>query len=161
MKFVKGLVVGGLITTGVMLMWNDNNMNTKKIAKTGKKRYNRKKTKDGEKAKEGTRWQEKQKRKSPKTLEALGLFPLVGEDGFEPSKRNAADLQSVPFGHSGTPPYSIGSTTSHTLASGFGAGRRTRHTKVTTSLRTGCTICHRQIAFRISSPTKLSGNWSR
>ena len=29
---------------------------------------------------------------------------LVGEDGFEPSKRNAADLQSVPFGHSGTPP---------------------------------------------------------
>ena len=31
-------------------------------------------------------------------------FFLVGEDGFEPSKRNAADLQSVPFGHSGTPP---------------------------------------------------------
>ena len=36
----------------------------------------------------------------------IGLF-LVGEDGFEPSKRNAADLQSVPFGHSGTPPYSV------------------------------------------------------
>ena len=35
--------------------------------------------------------------------ESIGLF-LVGEDGFEPSKRNAADLQSVPFGHSGTPP---------------------------------------------------------
>ena len=34
----------------------------------------------------------------------IGLF-VVGEDGFEPSKRNAADLQSVPFGHSGTPPY--------------------------------------------------------
>ena len=33
----------------------------------------------------------------------IGLF-VVGEDGFEPSKRNAADLQSVPFGHSGTPP---------------------------------------------------------
>ena len=32
---------------------------------------------------------------------------VVGEDGFEPSKRNAADLQSVPFGHSGTPPYSF------------------------------------------------------
>ena len=32
---------------------------------------------------------------------------LVGEDGFEPSKRYAADLQSVPFGHSGTPPYLI------------------------------------------------------
>ena len=48
--------------------------------------------------------------------ERIGLF-LVGEDGFEPSKRYAADLQSVPFGHSGTPPYSIGS---------IGAGRRTR-----------------------------------
>ena len=35
-------------------------------------------------------------------------FLLVGEDGFEPSKRNAADLQSVPFGHSGTPPYALG-----------------------------------------------------
>ena len=33
----------------------------------------------------------------------VGFF-VVGEDGFEPSKRNAADLQSVPFGHSGTPP---------------------------------------------------------
>ena len=29
---------------------------------------------------------------------------LVGEDGFEPSKRNATDLQSAPFGHSGTLP---------------------------------------------------------
>ena len=44
-------------------------------------------------------------RKSP-TPNGVGLF-LVGEDGFEPSKRNAADLQSVPFGHSGTPPYSV------------------------------------------------------
>ena len=49
--------------------------------------------------------------------ERIGLF-LVGEDGFEPSKRNAADLQSVPFGHSGTPPYSVHSP--------VGAGRRTR-----------------------------------
>ena len=29
---------------------------------------------------------------------------LVGEDGFEPSKLKATDLQSAPFGHSGTPP---------------------------------------------------------
>ena len=43
--------------------------------------------------------------KSP-TPKGVGLF-VVGEDGFEPSKRNAADLQSVPFGHSGTPPYAI------------------------------------------------------
>ena len=33
---------------------------------------------------------------------------LVGEDGFEPSKALPADLQSVPFGHSGNPPYVIG-----------------------------------------------------
>ena len=33
---------------------------------------------------------------------------LVEEDGFEPSKAKPADLQSVPFGHLGTPPYSIG-----------------------------------------------------
>ena len=53
--------------------------------------------------------------KSP-TPNGVGLF-VVGEDGFEPSKRNAADLQSVPFGHSGTPPYAVVC---------FGAGRRTR-----------------------------------
>ena len=29
---------------------------------------------------------------------------LVEEGGFEPPKRNATDLQSAPFGHSGTPP---------------------------------------------------------
>ena len=32
---------------------------------------------------------------------------MVEEDGFEPSKAKPADLQSVPFGHLGTPPYSI------------------------------------------------------
>ena len=32
-------------------------------------------------------------------------FFLVEEGGFEPPKLEAADLQSVPFGHSGTPPY--------------------------------------------------------
>ena len=40
------------------------------------------------------------------TPKGVGFF-VVGEDGFEPSKRNAADLQSVPFGHSGTPPYYV------------------------------------------------------
>ena len=30
---------------------------------------------------------------------------LMGRDGFEPSKQVAADLQSVPFGHSGIHPY--------------------------------------------------------
>ena len=31
----------------------------------------------------------------------------MGRDGFEPSKQVAADLQSVPFGHSGIHPYGI------------------------------------------------------
>ena len=42
---------------------------------------------------------------------------LVGEGGFEPPKALPADLQSVPFGHSGIPPYSIAPR---------GAGGRTR-----------------------------------
>ena len=37
MKFVKGLVIGGLITTGILMMWNDDSMNTKKMAKQGKR----------------------------------------------------------------------------------------------------------------------------
>ena len=32
---------------------------------------------------------------------------VVEEGGFEPPKASPADLQSVPFGHSGTPPYAI------------------------------------------------------
>ena len=40
---------------------------------------------------------------------------VVEEGGFEPPKRDATDLQSAPFGHSGTPPYEI-----------IGAGGRTR-----------------------------------
>mgnify|MGYP004574070793 FL=1 len=37
MKFVKGMMIGGLITTGVLMMWNENDMTTKKITKKGKK----------------------------------------------------------------------------------------------------------------------------
>ena len=40
-----------------------------------------------------------------KRLAEASLFCLVGEDGFEPSKLEATDLQSAPFGHSGTLPY--------------------------------------------------------
>ena len=32
---------------------------------------------------------------------------LVGEGGFGPPKQDATDLQSAPFGHSGTRPYSV------------------------------------------------------
>ncbi len=39
----------------------------------------------------------------------------MGDGGFEPPKASPADLQSVPFGHSGNPPYII-----------FGAGGRIR-----------------------------------
>ena len=37
----------------------------------------------------------KTKKKNPKTVAVLGFFDLVGEDGFEPSKRYAADLQTA------------------------------------------------------------------
>ena len=37
-----------------------------------------------------------------------GDSPLVGAGGFGPPKLKAADLQSVPFGHSGTLPYGAG-----------------------------------------------------
>ena len=47
---------------------------------------------------------QKTKKKYRKSCDYTTFAVLVGEDGFEPSKRNAADLQSVPFGHSGTPP---------------------------------------------------------
>lgn len=36
MKFTKGLIVGGMITAGLMMMYADNNMNTKKMMKKGK-----------------------------------------------------------------------------------------------------------------------------
>lgn len=44
------------------------------------------------------------KEKRPKHQRLRRFLSLVGEDGFEPSKRNATDLQSAPFGHSGIPP---------------------------------------------------------
>jgi len=37
MKFIKGLVIGGLITTGVLMMWSDENMYSKKMVKKGKR----------------------------------------------------------------------------------------------------------------------------
>ena len=36
MKFVKGLVIGGLVTTGMVMLWqNDNMFNTNKMMKKG------------------------------------------------------------------------------------------------------------------------------
>ena len=48
-------------------------------------------------------------------------FLLVGEDGFEPSKSVTTDLQSAPFGRSGTLP-------------GAGDGTRTRNLLITNQL---------------------------
>lgn len=38
MKFAKGLLIGGLITTGIIMMYQDNNMNLnkRKMMKKGK-----------------------------------------------------------------------------------------------------------------------------
>ena len=52
------------------------------------------------------------------------FFRLVGEGGFEPPKSLTADLQSVPFGHSGIPPYSLCCTHFETQRSGFKMKRR-------------------------------------
>ena len=54
----------------------------------------------------------------------LSCSGLVGEGGFEPPKSLTADLQSVPFGHSGIPPYSLCCTYFETQRSGFKMKRR-------------------------------------
>ena len=46
-------------------------------------------------------------RAKQKTSVISTLVLLVGAGGFEPPKLKAADLQSVPIGHSGTRPYSL------------------------------------------------------
>ena len=44
-------------------------------------------------------------KKSEQAMKACS--DVVEEGGFEPPKAKPADLQSVPFGHLGTPPYEI------------------------------------------------------
>ena len=46
-----------------------------------------------------------QKKMSVDNLSPLSTLILVGEGGFEPPKSLTTDLQSAPFGHSGTLPY--------------------------------------------------------
>ena len=36
MKFTKGIILGSMITAGIMMMYADNNMSTKKMMKKGK-----------------------------------------------------------------------------------------------------------------------------
>ena len=52
---------------------------------------------------------------------------MVEEGGFEPPKLQATDLQSAPFGHSGTLPYYI-------KKNGAGDGTRTRDLLITNQL---------------------------
>ena len=40
----------------------------------------------------------------PLNYTRIAKVKMVEGDGFEPSKHEAADLQSAPFDHSGTPP---------------------------------------------------------
>ncbi len=50
----------------------------------------------------------------------------MGESGFEPLKSVTTDLQSVPFGRSGTLPYLLVSRIKKCGIPNFGAGERTR-----------------------------------
>ena len=60
------------------------------------------------------------------TTKVVSLF-MVEEGGFEPPKLQATDLQSAPFGHSGTLPYYI-------KKNGAGDGTRTRDLLITNQL---------------------------
>ena len=64
---------------------------------------------------------------------------MVGGDGFEPSKSVTADLQSAPFGHSGTRPYEVGA----------GDGNRTCNLLITNQL-----LCQLSYASTLCSPLR-------
>ena len=49
----------------------------------------------------------KQQKRKTVTPDGVTVF-LVEEGGFEPPKSVTTDLQSAPFGRSGTPPYELG-----------------------------------------------------
>ena len=63
------------------------------------------------------------------------LFLLMDGEGFEPSKAVPTDLQSAPFGHSGTPPYEV-------LKKGCGAGGRTRTPDLLITNQLLCQLSH-------------------
>ena len=61
---------------------------------------------------------------------------VVGE-GFEPSKSMTADLQSDPFGHSGTPPRGWQLLIASALALRAAAGSGAHHIKWTARVKSG------------------------
>ena len=68
----------------------------------------------------------------------------MGRGGFEPPKRDAADLQSVPFGHSGTSPY------------GAGDGTRTRNLLITNQLL--CQLSYTSTVSMVLSEEEKNGD---
>ena len=81
-------------------------------------------------------------------------FPqkMVGRGGFEPPKRVAADLQSAPFGHSGTYPYDVPLDPK----GGAGDGTRTRNLLITNQLL--CQLSYASTKLRSESQFLKSGD---
>ena len=79
----------------------------------------------------------------------------MGRGGFEPPKRDAADLQSAPFGHSGTYPYEIGFSVIQ--ENGAGDGTRTRNLLITNQLLCQLSYASTELAFG-TSPKGESGD---
>ena len=71
---------------------------------------------------------------------------MVGRDGFEPSKSVTADLQSAPFGHSGTYPYEIGA----------GEGNRTPNLLITNQLL--CQLSYTSMISMVLSEEEKNGD---
>ena len=76
-------------------------------------------------------------------------FPqkMVGRGGFEPPKLIAADLQSAPFGHSGTYPYNVPLDPK----GGAGDGTRTRNLLITNQLL--CQLSYASTKLVTADPT--------
>ena len=77
---------------------------------------------------------------------------MVGRGGFEPPKLIAADLQSAPFGHSGTYPYD----NPLDPKGGAGDGTRTRNLLITNQLL--CQLSYASTKLVTADPTLKSGD---
>ena len=73
---------------------------------------------------------------------AIPAKKMVGRDGFEPSKSVTADLQSAPFGHSGTYPYEVGA----------GEGNRTPNLLITNQLL--CQLSYASVVSMVNEQRK-------
>ena len=83
------------------------------------------------------------------------------EGGFEPPKAKPADLQSVPFGHLGTPPYELDGVPAKPSAAGFvGKGDAVKRPGFRRSRKQGMCNLHRRggAGGRIRTPDLLITN---